>query len=296
MDAFRTMRLFVAIAEGGTLSCVARDWGVAPSTVTYGLQQLEETLGTQLVVRTTRRLSLTQEGHRFLQECRRILSDVEEVMSGLADQGPLSGNIRVTSTNDLGRQRIAPLVDSFMRENPKVTIELYLGDGIVDLVEGGFDLAVRTGPLRDSDLKARLLLRGQKNICASPTYWERHGKPSHPSELTDHNCMLLGEPGERHASWAFRNGNDRFRVRVSGNRQVNDGEALRQWAIAGAGVVQKSSFDIADDIRTGRLETALESFTSEATNLYAVSPPRQYESLRVRAFVDYLVANLSVNN
>ncbi|ARE42290.1 Transcriptional regulator, LysR family (plasmid) [Rhodovulum sp. P5] len=292
MDAFKTMRLFVAIADGGTLSSVARDWGVAPSTVTYGLQQLEEELGAQLVVRTTRKLSLTEEGQKFLQECRRILSDVDEVMTGLADQGALSGNIRITSTNDLGRQRIAPLVDAFMRDHPRLTVELFLGDRIVDLVAGGFDLAIRTGPLGDSDLKARLLLRGHKNVCAAPGYWDRHGKPEHPGDLARHNCLLLGEPGERHASWVFRKGDERLRVRVSGDRQVNDGEALRQWAIAGAGVVQKSSFDIAEDIRQGRLATALEDFTTEPTNLYAVSPPRQYDSRRVRAFTDFLARNL----
>lgn len=290
------MRLFVAIAEGGSLSSVARDWGVAPSTVSYGLQALEERLGAQLLVRTTRTKSLTEEGERFLQESRRILSDVDEVMTGIASDGVLSGNMRITSTNDFGRQRVAPLVDAFIREHPDVTVELYLRDGLVDLVDGGFDLAVRTGPLRDSDLKARLLLRGQKNICAAPAYWERHGKPKHPAELAHHNCLLLGDPGERHSSWIFRKNGERLRVRVSGDRQVNDGEALRQWAIAGSGVVQKSSFDIAEDIRVGRLETALESFTAEKTNLYAVSPPRQYESRRVRAFVDFLVARLGARD
>ncbi|MCA0922173.1 LysR family transcriptional regulator [Pseudooceanicola nanhaiensis] len=293
MDAFRTMRLFVAIAEGASLSSVARDWGVAPSTVSYGLQALEERLGAQLVIRTTRQHSLTEEGERFLQESRRILSDVDEVMTGIANDSVLSGNLRITSTNDFGRQHVAPLVDAFVRDHPGVTVDLFLADGIVDLVEGGFDLAVRTGPLRDSDLKARLLLRGQKNICAAPAYWARHGKPQHPAELAQHNCLLLGEPGERQSAWTFRKDGERLRVRVSGDRQVNDGEALRQWAIAGAGIVQKSSFDIAEDLREGRLETALHAFTAEQTNLYAVSPPRQYESRRVRAFVDFMVERLS---
>ncbi len=292
MDAFRSMRLFVAIAESGNLSSVARDWGIAPSTVTYGLKSLEDSLGAQLVVRTTRQLSLTQEGQRFLERSRRILADVDEVMTGFAEDGTLAGNIRMTTTNDLGRQRIAPLVDDFMHRHPGLTIELFLSDSVVDLVEGGFDLGIRTGPLRDSDLKARLLLRGHKSICASPGYWQRHGKPTHPRELTAHNCLLLGAPGERHAFWTFREEGERFRIRVGGTRQVNDGEALRQWAIAGAGVVQKSSFDIAEDLRAGRLETALESFTADPTNLYAVTPPRQYESRRVRAFVDHLAAGM----
>ncbi|MGI3170699.1 LysR family transcriptional regulator [Pseudooceanicola sp. C21-150M6] len=293
MDAFRAMRLFVAIAEGGSLSAVARDWAVAPSTVSYGLQALEDRLGVQLVVRTTRKLSLTEEGQRFLDESRRILADVDEVMSAMPGEGAPAGNLRITSTNDLGRHQIAPLADAFMRDHPGVTVELYLSDRLVDLVEGGFDLAIRTGPLRDSDLKARLLLRGQKNICAAPSYWRQHGKPERPADLMQHNCLLLGDPGVRHTSWMFRDGREKIRIRVSGDRQVNDGEALRQWAIAGAGVVQKSSFDIAEDIRMGRLETALDRYTAEPTNLYAVTPPRQYVSRRASVFSDYLARHLA---
>ena len=293
MDAIRAMRLFGAIAASGNLSSVARDWGVSPSTVTYGLKALEEQLGAQLVVRTTRKLSLTPEGKRFLERSQRILADVDEVMSGFAEAGPLTGNIRMTTTNDLGRQRIAPLVDAFMRRHPGLTVEMFFADTLVDLVEGGFDLAIRTGPLQDSEMKARLLLRGEKSVCASPEYWRRHGKPEHPRELAAHTCLLLAAPGMRHDFWLFREGGDRFRVRVSGDRQVNDGEALRQRAIAGAGVVQKSSFDIAEDLVQGRLETALEAFTAEPTNLYAVTPPRDYESRRVRGFIDFLTTELA---
>ncbi|TMV85851.1 LysR family transcriptional regulator [Thioclava sp. BHET1] len=293
MDMFREIRLFLAIAESGALSAVARDWGVSPSTVTYGLKHLEERLGVQLVIRTTRRLSLTPEGVRFLEKCRQILDDLDEVMNGFAEEDALTGNIRVTSTNDLGRRRLAPLVHAFMCRHPGVTVELFLSDRVVDLVEGGFDLAVRTGPLQDSDLMARLLLRGIKNICATPGYWREHGKPEHPRDLARHNCLLLGHPGERHALWNFRDGEERLRVRVSGNRQVNDGEALRQWAIAGAGVAQKSSFDIVDDLRLGRLETALDAFTVEPTNLYAVSPARQYGARRVKVFTDFLADEMS---
>jgi DNA-binding transcriptional LysR family regulator len=293
MDTLKSMRMFAAIAENGSLSAVARDWGVAPSTISYGLHALEDRLGAQLVFRTTRRLSLTDEGQRFLIESRRILADVDEVMTGLSDREGIKGNIRITCTNDLGRQRIAPLVDLFMREHPNVTVELFLHDRVIDLIDGGFDLAIRTGPLQASELKARLLLRGTKSICASPGYWARHGKPTHPDDLARHNCLMLSEPGERHALWRFRRGEEEIRVRVSGDRQVNDGEALRQWAIAGAGVVQKSSFDIAGDIRNGLLETALEDFTTAATNLYAVAPSRQHSSTRATAFVDFLLERMS---
>ncbi|WP_138465762.1 LysR family transcriptional regulator [Poseidonocella sp. HB161398] len=293
MDDPRLMRLFVAIAEQGSLSAVARGWGVAPSTVTHGLKRLEERLGAQLVLRSTRRLSLTPEGARFLTDCRRILSDLEEVMSGFAERGPLKGQIRVTATNDLGRQRIAPLVHSFMELNPGLLVQLFLSDTVVDLVEGGFDFGIRTGPLRDSDLKARLLLRGRKRVCAAPAYWDRHGRPEHPRDLAEHDCLTLSMPGDTQAFWGFRDGETRFRQRVAGTRLVNDGQVLRDWAVAGAGVAFKSSFDIAADVAAGRLETVLDSFTTESTNLYAVFAPRAQESRRVRALAEHLSDGLA---
>lgn len=292
MDTLKMMRLVLAVAEKGSLSAVARSWGVAPSTVTLGLQRLEAQLGTQLVLRSTRQMSLTPEGERFLDRARRILADLDEVMAGSEGEGPLTGALRVTATNDLGRLRIVPLLDSFMRAHPGVTLELLLSDRLVDLVEGGFDLALRTGPLRDSELTARLLLRGRKQVCAAPAYWDRMGRPAHPQDLARHNCLVLSPPGERQANWTFREGEKRLKVRVGGDRQVNDGQTLRDWAVAGAGVVLKSGFDVAHDIAAGRLEPVLEGFTTEATNLYAVSP-RLHGSRRVQALVEHLSRGLA---
>lgn len=292
MDDPKLMRLFTAVADQGSLSAVARDWGVAPSTVTHGLKQLEDRLGAQLVMRTTRRLSLTPEGEWFLAKCRRVLADLDEAMTGLSKDGPLTGDIRITATNDFGRQRIAPLIDAFMAVHPGLRIQLLLSDTIVDLVEAGVDLGIRTGPLTDSDLKAQLLLRGNRRICAAPAYWDRHGKPGHPRQLTEHNCLVFATPGVIQTFWSFREDGTRFRVRVKGDRTVNDGQAVRNWAIAGAGVAIKSDFDIADDLKSGRLETALECYTDEATNLYAVFPARAHESRRVRALLDFLAEGL----
>lgn len=288
MDTIRLLRLFVSIADTGSLSAVARGWGVAPSTVTQGLKQLEEHLGTQLMVRTTRKLSLTAEGEHFLQQSRQILSDLNDVMEGFSDKGSLSGNIRLTVMNDLGRERIAPLIDDFMELHPDLNIQLFLSDRMVDLVEDGFDFGIRTGPLPNSEMKARLLTRGRKCVCASPEYWKRAGKPQHPRELADHNCLVLGTPGDLKWFWTFRENGKPLRVRVSGNRQVNDGYILRRWAITGAGVAMKSYFDIEEDVKAGRLETALDDFTPDQTNLYAVSPARGHVSRRVSALIDFL--------
>ncbi|MAC77786.1 MAG: LysR family transcriptional regulator [Rhodobacteraceae bacterium] len=292
MDVLRTMRLFVAISETGSLSAVARRWGVAPSTVSLGLQQLEAQLGAQLVLRTTRQLSLTSEGEMFLARSRRVLAEVDDAMRAFGEAGRLSGHLRITATNDLGRARVAPLLDRFLTDHPGVTADLFLSDQVVDLVEGGFDIGIRTGPLPSSDLKARLLLRGHKSVCAAPDYWKRRGKPAHPRDLADHDCILLGGPGEAQVFWTFREEGRAFRIRVTGPRQANDGETLRHWAIAGGGVVMKSSFDVAEDLAAGRLETALDAFTTEATNLYAVTPPREHAPRRVGMFMDMLSRGL----
>lgn len=292
MGQFDLLRLYVSIAEHSSLSAAARALSLSPSTVTLGLQRLEERVGARLVTRTTRRLSLTEEGERFLGDCRRILADLDEAMDGLADRGPLQGEIRVTATNDLGRNRLAPLIDGFLKAHPGVRVALMLTDAVIDLVEDGYDLALRMGLLQPSRLTARLLMRGRRHICAAPAYWDRVGRPEHPRELARHNCMVLARPGAPQANWHFQENDREFSVRVGGDRTANDGGALRNWAIAGAGVVLKSSLDIEDDLAAGRLEPVLEEFALAAINLYAVYPPGRRPARRVSAFVDYLAAGL----
>lgn len=293
MDPLSLLRLFVAIADQGSLSAAARSLGIAASGASTGLQRLEERVGARLMRRTTRHLSLTPEGERFLSDCRRILTDLDEAMNAVADSGPLRGEIRVTATNDFGRSRLEPLLGQFMQENPGIGVSLMLTDGVVDLAEDGHDLGVRTGPLTDSRLVAHLLVRGRKMICAAPGYWDRHGRPAHPRELAGHDCLVLARPGAPQSSWQFRDGNRSFAVRVRGNRTANDGAILRKWAVDGAGVVLKSDFDIAADLSAGRLEPVLEDFTRDETNLYAVHPGGRNLSRRTAALVRFLQARLA---
>ncbi len=292
MDQFDLIRLFVSIADSGSLSAVARIRGVAPSTVTLGLQQLEERIGARLVTRTTRRQSLTPEGEQFLKDCRRILGDLEEAMDNISDNGPLRGDIRLTTTNDFGRTRLVPLIDSFMRLHPDVHITVTLIDAVVDLVEDGYDLGIRIGPLTDSRLSARLLLRGGRQVSAAPAYWRRYGKPSHPRDLANHNCLILARPGVPWTNWHFQESGKPFTVRVNGDRSINDGGALRTWAVAGAGVIIKMRFNIEEDLAAGRLETALESYALDDLNLYAVHSAGRHPSRRVLALIEYLATGL----
>ncbi|WP_115717840.1 LysR family transcriptional regulator [Gallaecimonas mangrovi] len=294
MDLLDDLRLFVEIADLGNMSAVARRRAVAPSTITLGLQRLENRVGTPLVTRSTRKLSLTNEGEHFLGDCRRILGQLDEAMDSLRDVGTLSGQLKITATNDFGRTRLAPLVSQFMAEHPGVHISLYLTDGLVNLVEESMDLGIRTGPLSDSSLKARLLIEGNRCICASPEYWQRHGKPEEPRALSEHNCLVLSRPGDPQSNWRFLQQDKALTVKVKGDRTANDGGTLRQWALDGVGVILKSTWDISEDLAAGRLETVLDTYSSELINLYAVYPTGRL-SRRARAFIDYLALKLDPN-
>lgn len=293
MDLISHLRDFIVIADHGSMAAAAKMRGVSPSAVTASLQRLESYIGARLILRSTRGLSVTPEGERFLEQCRRIVGDLDEAIDQVADAGRLRGTIRLTSINDFGRSRLSPLIEGFQARHPEVKFELSLNDEVVNLIETGYDLALRTGPLMDSSLKARLILQAGRSVCASPAYWAHHGKPERPEELAQHNCLVLSRLGNPQRIWRFQCEAKELAVQVSGKRTANDGGLLRQWAIAGAGVILKSHYDIADDLLAGRLETALEAFKQEDVNLYAVHAAGRQPPRRVTAFVDYLVTRLS---
>jgi DNA-binding transcriptional LysR family regulator len=291
MDLLQHIRIFVDIADQGSLAAVARSRSVTPSSVTASLQRLEDHVGTTLILRSTRKLSFTPEGDHFLTSCRRILTDLDDAVDQLSDAGPLRGTIRITSVNDFGRTYLAPSIDQFLRYHPEVKIHLVLGDQMMDLIAEGFDLAIRTGPLPDSQLMARLFHRGGISICASPGYWDKHGRPRHPSELANHNCIYLSRLGNPQSVWRFQDGDTTLPVHVSGDRTGNDGGLLRSWAVSGAGVIRKFDYDIAADVAAGRLETVLNEYRQPDTNLYIVHPSGEHPSRRVKAFIDFLLRN-----
>src|SRR6478752_1252894 len=202
MDTLEALRLYVTIAETGSFSAAARQVSVSTSTVTVALQQLEEQARVSLITRSTRRLSFTFEGRRFLADARKLLADWDASIAGVQD-GPLRGPIRMTATQDFGRTEVAPLIDRFLDLHPAVQIALHLSDGVVDLVEQDIDLALRNGPLADSALKARLMLRGRRVVCAAPSYWANHAAPNHPDDLAAHNCLVHPRPGSTFSSWSF---------------------------------------------------------------------------------------------
>lgn len=293
MDVLHHLELFVAIADRGSLASVARAHALAPSTVTAALQRLEARVGARLVVRTTRSLSLTAEGNRLLVDARRILAGVEQALEDVASEGPLRGSIRMTTINDLGRARLVEVLDAFLVEHPGVELELVLDDGVVDVVAQGFDLALRTGPLPDSGLMARLVRRSRRFVAASPGYWDRNGRPVHPDQLAEHATLVLARSGHPQRIWSFTDEDRAFSVALEPTRMANDGEVLRRWAVLGAGVVLKSDHDIEADVEAGRLEVVLEPYTRSEVNLYALHAAGRRPPRRVTALVDHLIRTLS---
>ncbi len=295
MDKLESLRIFVELAETGSFSAVARSRAVSASTITLALQQLELSLDANLITRSTRRLALTRDGESFLEDARRLLSDWDTAVGLLHQHGPLQGPIYITAPNDFGRNRLLSLIDAFMALHPEVQIQLSLSDSVVDIIEQRLDLAIRTGPLLDSRLKARLLMQGPRLVCAGPAYWQKYGKPSHPSELAQHNCLVLAQPGTLQTAWQFVDNKKTLLVKVAGNRTANDGGALREWAMRGYGVVLKVKWDILADLENGRLEAALENYVDERIDLYAVYAGKA-PSRRVAAFIEFLVSQLDHNS
>lgn len=287
MDRIDALRLLLDVAEAGSFSRVARQRSIATSTVALAVTQLEEAFGARLMTRSTRKLVFTHEGEILLEDARRIVSDWDAASTALREGGPLSGPLRVSATNDFGRAWARPMLDDFQALHPNVQVTLLLSDDAVDMIEHRIDLALRSGPLPDSSLRARLLIRGHRHVCAAPAYWDRAGRPKHPRDLIGHNCIILARPGAPLSPWPFRDGDTPFTVKVSGDRQTTDGDIIRAWAVEGRGVVIKNQWDIRRDVEAGRLETVLDDYLIGPVDLFAVSP-HGAPSRRLTALIEHL--------
>jgi DNA-binding transcriptional LysR family regulator len=288
-DNLFDMVVFVHVVEAGSLSAAARDLHLSVAVVSRRLSRLEERLGVRLANRTTRTLSLTEEGAAFHSRCVRILGDVEDAETEVTHgRDTATGLLRVTSTFAFGRRRLAPLLHEFRQLHPDLQIHLDASDSFINLVEGGYDLAIRFGALADSNLIVRQLAPNVRVICAAPAYLERHGRPATIDDLTRHDCIIYGNPPMDH--WRFA---DASSIRVKGTLGANDGEVAHAWALEGAGLVMKSIWDVEEDIRVGRLEVVLPALRLPAAPIHAVYPHRRHTAAKVRLCVDFLAKKLT---
>ncbi|MEM6657658.1 MAG: LysR family transcriptional regulator [Pseudomonadota bacterium] len=283
------LRLFMIIAEKGSLVAAARETGMSTTTVSERLAALETHYGVVLFNRTTRSISLTEEGRTLVEGAKAVLSEVADLDTRIRyGAQTLSGRIRISAPVDLGRSIISQAISAFTQENPAVSIELSLSDGYVDLVGQGFDLAVRFGNVTDSTLRVRSLGQFQRLVCAAPEYLQKHGTPKSPDDLRDHNCLVMRFGETLDNVWEFSTGPKRLRVTVRGSRVANDGWLIRSWALAGHGIVLKSELDVKEDIRSGSLVSVLQDHLSPPTPLQMMFPPGRAQPRRIAAFAEHL--------
>ena len=287
MDAFKQIGAFVSVTTRGSLSAAARAEGVTPAIIGRRLDALEARLGVKLMLRTTRKLTLTFEGQAFFEDCQRVLNDLANAEAAVSLGGvKASGQLRVSAPAGFGRRHVAPLVGAFMQANPEVTVSLDLSDRLVDLVNENIDCAVRIGELQDSSLVSVRLAEMRRMVVASPAYLVARGVPRTPADLAQHECLSLVQQ----RGWVFRDpesGAVETR-KVGGRFACNDGAVLHEWALDGKGLAWRSLWEVGRDLDEGRLASVLDAWQAAPMGIYAVFPQRRHLPLRVRLFIDLL--------
>ena len=283
------MAFFSLLARCGSFSRAAGELSLSTPAVSKRLAQLEARLGVQLLNRTTRRVSLTQEGEIYLQHARRILVDIEDMerLVGNAVAAP-QGLLRVNATQGFGRNHVAPLISRFVKAHPQVQVELQLTVNPPPLSDDAFDVCIRFGEPPDGRVMARQLAPNRRLLCAAPAYLARHGAPKAPHELMLHNCISIRQGNDGYGVWRLSAGKQTETLKVRGNLSTSDGEIAVNWALDGHGILMRAEWDIAKYLRSGRLRQVLENWQTPPADIHVVYPQRHQLSARVRAFVDFL--------
>lgn len=295
--SFSELEFFVILNRLGSLSAAARALDITPPAATMRLASMEKRIGARLLNRSTRKISLTPEGEIYLQHATRLieeLRELDEMVSG--NQKAPRGALRVNAPLGFGRTVIAPLVSTFTEQYPEVEVQLEVTDRPIDLIESGFDLAIRFGELPDNRINARRIMSNRRFICASPRYLETHGIPKTLDELARHRCIVHRQNDDAYGVWRFLIDGRTEIVKIHGVLSSNDGAIVQGWAIDGQGIVIRSEWDVAKYLESGQLQRILPDFTLPSADLYAYYPSKHHLPTRVRAFINFLVEKLASTN
>lgn len=290
MDSVAGMRILVRVVDSGSFSAAARRLGVAPSSVSRQINELEEDLGARLFARTTRKLNLTEAGQLYYERASNILIDVDEAKLALSQLGSPSGILRVTAPSGMGRELVASAVPAFLDQYPAIKMVLSMTDQILDIVDAGIDVAIRVGRLQDSSFKARKIGESKRVVCASPEYLKKAGIPRTPADLEQHNCITWRDhPG--HNTWAFRGPDGVSKVRVSGNFFAKSADALVAASVAGLGLSLLPDWNMGIELRQQQLCAVLTDYEASpaASPIYAVHAHQRHVPPKIRVFIDFLV-------
>lgn len=283
------MRLFVRAVSDGSLSAAGRELGLSPAVASKRLSRLEQALGVRLLQRSSRRLVLTSEGSVYYERCLSILADIDEA-NAMVGQGQMEvrGALHISTSLDLGRQYIGPMAAEFASRHPGLRMRISTSDAMLDLFEHGVDVAIRSGAMVDSRLISRRLALNYRVICAAPSYLARHGRPTSTDDLQRHSCLMLHRPGRGILPWMLQTPEGPRPLRLEANITTDSGDLMRELAVAGRGLAFKSIWDIANDVRAGRLEPVLTDTAFQEAHIYAIYPSRDFLPARIRLCVDHL--------
>jgi LysR family transcriptional activator of dmlA len=289
MHEVSDMAVFVEVVRQGGFSAAGRSLGLASSVVSDRVKALEASLGVKLLHRTTRRQLLTESGQLYLERAQHIVADITALESlvleaSVAPRGPL----RVTAPGPLGRRHIAPLAGAFCQAHPQIQVHLTLDDRFSDIIGEGFDVAIRGGPLIDSQFTGRRLFDTRRVVVASPGYLRDAGRPLEPADLHRHRCLLFNHEGHLHADWRFGRGARAQTIRIDGALVSSNSELPIDWALLGLGLTQKSWWEVAPHIAEGRLCTVLDGYEPEPVSFYGIHPVRSAHSRKVGLFIEAL--------
>ena len=286
MDRLTSMTVFARVAAARSFSSAARELGISQATASKHVQMLERWLGTRLLERTTRRVSVTAAGETFLVQCTRILEDIDDAAGIAHPQLDLRGSLRVAASVEFGSRLLGPPLAEFVEQHPELAVSVDLFNRPIELIEEGYDVAIRIEPRYRLDVVAFRLMPLQYVVCAAPAYLERRGVPASPADLRSHRCIVGMAPTE--AVWRFSGADGTAEVTVQGNLTINSAMLRRDATLSGAGVMRCADFLVENDIATGRLVRLLEAYPLEAAALYATCPAARAASPKIRSLIAHL--------
>ena len=294
MDRLSAMRTFRNVVEAGGFSAAARRLNLSKAAVSKQVAELEAHFGTALLQRTTRRLNATDAGRRYFENCVRLLDELNEIEAEVRDsQAEPIGRLRISAPVNFGNAVLSPVICAMAQRYPRLEIQVELNDRFVDLIEEGFDVALRIRTsLPDSTLIARRLCSITRSVCAAPSYLKRKGTPKTPEDLKTHDCLIYSL-STAPFDWRFGHGNKMTTVRVNGGIQSNNGQFLMSFLHAGVGIALLPDFTVGESIKAGRLKRVLESYPVEPHDLYVVYPANRHQSPKLRAFLEVASQHLS---
>ena len=287
MEQLASMGVFVQVVEANSFSAAADRLGLSKSAVSKHISRLEDQLGAQLLNRTTRRLHLTEVGAAFYERCVRIMAQVQEAERQVLGMNAVPrGTLRVSVPVSFGRLHLAPAMAEFLACYPEIQVEMVVNDRMVDLIEEGFDVAIRVAVLPDSTSIARRLAPSRRVACATPAYFKQYGLPQTPDDLRQYNCFTFAHAASQ-SRWRFQGPRGEYTVPVSGNFQANHGEVVREAALSSLGVALSPTFIVGQDLSRGTLQAVFADITVSKSSVYAIYPHNRHLSPKVRVFIDF---------